>query len=311
MGRRFGAAALASGLVLAGAVAASADLVLPSPKPPGPDTRIAIDALNGAMRAVTKGDRACRLRFSTHRGSITHAPIPQDMLDAFAIFRRPATPADRPSRELLFPFANRIAVDYARRARVLPDGTAIYVIPALDARPHFTKRPADCRVRERAALEHRLRGKPAAVQRLARRILRAQQREEGELAQRPAQPGLFVFARGPHGGGGGGGDVAMVREHGSFGSSHVRGRGSLVVGLVPDGVAKIEFAFARGRSLEPEHKTRRTYRTVYRRTVAVVHNIAALTVPRLPLDALFYRQVWRAADGSVVNVVRAPGLREG
>ena len=44
----------------------------------------------------------------------------------------------------------------------------------------------------------------------------------------------------------------------------------------------------------------RVYRTIYRRTVAVVANI----VPPMPEDAFFNRQVWRAADGSVVNTVK-------
>jgi hypothetical protein len=48
------------------------------------------------------------------------------------------------------------------------------------------------------------------------------------------------------------------------------------------------------------------YRTVYRRTAAVVDNVVYLTVPRLPGDALFNRQVWHAPDGSVVNTVKPP-----
>jgi hypothetical protein len=236
------------------------------------------------------------------------------MLAAFGVLRRPGTPQDVPTSELRFPFANRIAVDYARRARVLPDGTSVFVIPALDARPRFPKRPGRCFANERLALEHRLRGKPAQAQRYARRALRDEQRYEREAAGAAPQAGLFVFERGPHGGGGGGGaSVAQVRRNGVFSSSYVRGRGSLVVGLVPDGVATIEFTFARGRSLEPEpeHARRRRYSTLYRRTVHVVDNVVALTVPRLPFDALFYRQVWRASDGSVVNVVRGPGVKAG
>jgi hypothetical protein len=81
----------------------------------------------------------------------------------------------------------------------------------------------------------------------------------------------------------------------------VRHRGSKLVGLVPDGVATIEFTFARGHALGPEDD--RVYRRIYRRAVAVVSNIVLLTVPRMPLDALYNRQVWRAADGSVVNTI--------
>jgi hypothetical protein len=76
-----------------------------------------------------------------------------------------------------------------------------------------------------------------------------------------------------------------------------------MVGLVPDGVATIDFSFAKGRSLQPGGPT---YHRVYRRTVAVVDNIFALTVPRRAMDAFASRQVWRAADGAVVNVVGGP-----
>jgi hypothetical protein len=48
------------------------------------------------------------------------------------------------------------------------------------------------------------------------------------------------------------------------------------------------------------------YRKIYRRTAAVVDNVVALTVPRLPGDALFNRQVWHAADGTVVNTIKPP-----
>jgi hypothetical protein len=74
-------------------------------------------------------------------------------------------------------------------------------------------------------------------------------------------------------------------------------------------VARIDFTFARGRSLDlgPGPSGRdRVYRTVYRRTAAVVDNVVYLTVPRLPGDALFNRQVWHAPDGSVVNTVKPP-----
>jgi hypothetical protein len=37
-----------------------------------------------------------------------------------------------------------------------------------------------------------------------------------------------------------------------------------------------------------------------------VDNIVSLTVPRLPGDALFNRQVWRAANGTVVNTIKPP-----
>jgi hypothetical protein len=78
-----------------------------------------------------------------------------------------------------------------------------------------------------------------------------------------------------------------------------------VVGLIPDGVAKIDFTFARGQGVERTPR-RHFYRHIYRRSVAVVHNVVALSVPRAPEDVFWSRQVWRDADGSVVNVVKPP-----
>jgi hypothetical protein len=39
---------------------------------------------------------------------------------------------------------------------------------------------------------------------------------------------------------------------------------------------------------------------------AVVDNVVYLTVPRLPDDALYNRQLWHAADGTVVNTIKPP-----
>jgi hypothetical protein len=290
---------------------ASADFVLPTPPKPDPNATVATDAVNDAINAVAKGDRRCRAKVVRRRAATTHDPPPREMLDAFAVLRRPATPADAFDVQHRIPFASEVAVDYIRRARVLADGTSVYVVPALDGRPTLARRPADCSAREREALAHRLRGKPAQVQRAARRLLRTFETSQRQAASLPPQPSLFVFAIGPGGGGGGGGsDVGEIRKHGALGASYVRGRGSRIVGLIPDGVATIDFTFARGHSLGPGPGPRsgrdRVYRTVYRRTAAVVANVVALTVPRLPEDTFYNRQVWRAADGSVVNTIKPP-----
>jgi hypothetical protein len=289
------------------AAVASADFVLPTPQRPGPNATIATHAVNDAIDAVAKGDRRCQPQLVRGGAATTHDPPPQEMLDAFAVLRRPASPGDALDLRHRLPFGALIAVDYIRRARALADGTSIYVVPALSARPALTKRPGSCSAREREALAHRLRGKPAQAQRAARRLLRSFQTSRRQAASLPPRPGLFVFESGPHGGGGGGGlDVPGIREHGALNASYVRGRGSRVVCLVPDGVATIDFAFARGHSLGGGPGRGRVYRTVYRRTAAVVDNVVALTVPRLPGDALFNRQVWHAADGTVVNTIKPP-----
>ena len=181
----------------------------------------------------------------------------------------------------------------------------------LNARPMIAKRAEFCFAREREALEHRLRGKPAPAQRAARRLLRDYQRGQRHAASSPPKAGILVYEFGPHGGGGGGGqDVAEIRQRGAYSSTYAgRRRGTRLVGLIPDGVASIDFTFARGHGVGPEGD--RVYPKIYRRTVAVVANVVALSVPRSPEDAFFNRQVWHAADGSVINIVKPPFSRAG
>ena len=306
MRRRWGLLALGVGSAVAYAGSARTDLVIAAGQPPGPNTRIAQAALDSALKAVAKRDPACRAQLPRLKHSVTHDPIPQAMLNAFAVLRRPKVAQDEIGDTMGFPFAEKIAVDDIRRAAVLPGGRDVFVIPALDARPAIPKRPKVCSIRERQALEHRLRGKPAQAQRAARRQLRHLHEIEYAASRRTVEPGLFLFVRGPSSGFGGSGvtAVADIRRIGSFVASNAARRSALLVGLVPDGVATIDFSFAKGHSRGPD--SNRTYATVYERTVAVVDNIVALTVPRAPEDAIVNRQVWRAADGTAVNTVRWP-----
>jgi hypothetical protein len=285
---------------------ARADLVIPTPEPPGPNTKIADDALNAALDAVQDRDHACRLQPPPHNGGTTHDPPPQDILDAFAVLRRPATPDDAlPIGLGVAPLGGPVAVDYVRRARVLPNGMAVYLLPMLQVPRALPKPPERCFFNERIALEHRLRGKPAPVQRQARRMLRSYQRSLRAVSHLAPQSGVFVFVKGARSNfGSTSSDVTSIRERGTLSVTEASGHRALVVGLIPDGVARIDYEFARGHGILPGSS--RFYRHVYRRSAAVVDNVVALTVPRAPLDVLFHREVWRAADGSIVNVVPAP-----
>jgi hypothetical protein len=286
--------------------AARADVVAAAAPPPGPNTRIAEQALESALTAVAKRTPACRARVPHIAHSVTHDPIPHAMLDSFAVLRRPKVPQDEIAVRSDFPFAEKIAVDYIRRAVVLPGGLAVYVIPALDARPAIPKRPAVCVVRERQALAHRLRGKPAKAQRAARRQLTHLHEIERAAARRTVEPGLFLLVRGPHTGFGGSGVTSLsdIRRIGTFVASNSGRDSALLVGLVPDGVASIDFTFAAGHSRGPD--SARRYPTAYQHTAAVVDNVVALVVPRAPEDAIVNRQIWHAADGTAVNTVRWP-----
>ena len=119
------------------------------------------------------------------------------LLDAFAVLRRPRQPPVTIDPGDRLAVADEVTVDYIRRARVLPDGTEVYVVPAVQraARPRQAS-GRSAPTREREALAHRLRGKPAQAQRAARRLLRAPSTRR-QAASLPPQPGLFVFESGP------------------------------------------------------------------------------------------------------------------
>jgi hypothetical protein len=303
MGRRRAIAVIALAAVAGSAAVARADFVIPTSQE-GPNTPLAGELVGDAITAVGRRDRACGLSSSTPDATPTHEAPPPEMLAAFAVLRRTATPADALDvRDLTFD--GRVAIDYVRRARVLPDGTAIYVIPSLDAPPALGAMPGACFARQREALEHRLRGKPAPAQRLARRLLHHLQGIWRRAADPAPQPGVFVQEVSPDGNsvGGGGDDVDAISKGSGFITSG-EGRRSRLTGVVPDGVATVELTFARGRSaVDP----RRVYRHLYKRTVAVVSNIVSLSVPRDQQDALYNRQVWRAADGTVIKTVTPSG----
>lgn len=78
--------------------------------------------------------------------------------------------------------------------------------------------------------------------------------------------------------------MAFLRKQGSVISiGGGKARRTRIIGVVPDGVATIDFAFAKGRSIETYppgvRAPERTYATVYRETVKVVSNVYALRVP--------------------------------
>jgi hypothetical protein len=306
MRRRCALLVLGTVSAIASAGLARVDLTTAVAQPPGPNERIAERALDSALRAVARRDRACRARVPRLKHSVTHEPIPQAMLDTFALLRRPKGAQDALSDIADFPFAEKIAVDYIRRARVLPGGRSVFVIPALDARPAIPQRPAVCAVRERQALEHRLRGKPAQARRAARRQLRHLHEIERKAARRTVEAGLFLLVRGPQSAFGGSGVTSLpdIRRIGTFVSAAAGSGSALLVGLVPDGVAAIDFTFAPGHSRAPG--SNRTYPAAYQGTGAVADNVVALTVPRAPEDAIVNRQLWRAADGTAVNTVSWP-----
>jgi hypothetical protein len=231
----------------------------------------------------------------------------QSLLDTFAIFRRPATDEDRAAQDTpeLIP-ADGIYVDYERIAHAA-DGRRYLIVPSQGS-VHIDPLPDSCLQRIHKALRRSLHGETPAVQRRALHFYNSMVRNEHRLAHRKPQEGLFLFAHNADGTGGGGGgtNVTYIREHGMFTSGGRTGASAVLSGLIPDGVATIDFTFARVHSRGRDHKPR-VYPSVIRTAVPVQDNVVALDVKRSAEDAFPSKMVWRDSAGAVVRVVRLPG----
>jgi hypothetical protein len=254
-----------------------------------------IDLLNRAIKQVYAGAPSCKPPDPfAQRTTTTDADPSADLLNTFAIFRRPATEEElaQASKERRLPAGGL----YRRYARIVTSasGRRQLVLPAQNAHS-YQPRPQRCVDSLRRHMRALLRGRDAAFKRGTNRVLEQVIRDEwAGPAQGPTE-GVFLFTYGSHGtgGGGGGADLTTLRTKGMFFSFGGSARPSLVTGLIPDGVASIELLYpATAGSAE------------VKQTVAVRDNVVSYRVRRSGIDALVDPQMtWLAADGSVVRVV--------
>jgi hypothetical protein len=238
------------------------------------------DLLQVAASQVER-DRACRPR-PVSRRSTTAAPS-ATMLSALAPLRRPQLPEDLQGIASQPPGSIALYTNYVRLVHAADD-TALTIAPI----PNFNlfeARPQRCVSQLRARFREAISGRPAAFRRVARHELRSEVR----FAWAPvSREGITVF----YPGGGFRGDLATLRRRGVYGATgSLEAPGTTSLGVVPDGVASIDFVF------------RRSGRVLHRATVAVRENAVSLHV-QLGLSAWMAEQVWRAADGSVIRTVR-------
>jgi hypothetical protein len=254
-----------------------------------------LDLLNRAIKQVYAGAPSCKPPDPfAQRTTTTDADPSADLLNTFAIFRRPATAEELAlaDKERRLPAGGL----YRRYARIVmsASGRRQLVLPAQNARS-YQPRPQRCVDSLRRHVSALLRGHDAAFKRATNRVLEQVIRDEwAGPAQGPTE-GVFLFTYDGHGtgGGGGGADLNTLRTKGMFFSFGGSARPSLVTGLIPDGVASIQFLYpAAADSAE------------IKRTVAVRDNVVSYKVRRFGIDALLEPQMtWLAADGSVVRVV--------
>jgi hypothetical protein len=264
--------------------------------------RIAVKLINQATHHVRHDHRDCRPSFRLgSRPTLTDARPSDALLDALGVLQRPATDADRldPSA-LIFPFARNIYENWIRVATAV-DGHQFFVVVAQD-RLRFPPLPRHCIALENEELDRLLRGRDAALQRAAHRLKARLDRTEHPKGGFKPNEAIFLFDRtadGGLGGGGGGVELRWFLRHGLFGSSGTSTRSS-VSGLLPDGVASVDFTFARSVSRGP-HRDPKTYAKAISLTVQVQDNVVAFDVDRPAPDAFPMRMVWRRADGSVLR----------
>jgi hypothetical protein len=111
---------------------------------------------------------------------------------------------------------------------------------------------------------------------------------------------LYIGAVGQFSSVSGGATVHSVRRFGEW-SAQGTSRGSIVSGLLPDGVAKVTVTYPKGRG----HPGGVRYRHAFRKTVRVRHNMAVFRIGRTPDDAASpARQVWRSKSGRVIRRAR-------
>jgi type II secretory pathway pseudopilin PulG len=272
--------------------------------------RIAVKLINKATQRVRRDHRNCRPSFRPDsRPTFTDARPSDALLKALGVLRRPATDADRldPSA-LIFPFARNIYENWIRVATAV-DGHQFFVVVAQD-RMRFPPPPRHCIALENEELDRLLRDRDATVQRVAHRLKARLDRTEHPKGGFKPNEAIFLFDRtadGRLGGGGGGVDLRRFLRHGLFGSSGT-GTRSTVSGLLPDGVASVEFTFDRSVSRGP-HREPKRYPKAIALTVPVQDNVVAFDVDRPAPDAFPTRMVWRRADGSVLRRIgRGSGI---
>lgn len=229
------------------------------------------------------------------------------LLETLGVLRREQTAEERAATgDGAFGFGSTYR-DYVRIARSA-SGRA-YVIEPGRATGIYRPRSRACRRAFRRLVARAVADRPLAFRRRAGRAL---DRTIRFLWQRPRAVREQVltsdYRPDDHlGSGGGGSDAREIRRRGMFRATQLSRRSRAVLsGVVPDGVASIDFVFARrgsrGRGRPPVR-----YPSVLRRSEPVQDNVVGFVVARRAEDAFPLRMVWRAADGRIVRVVEIEG----
>lgn len=261
----------------------------------------AIALINRARDRLYKRSRACWPRTVLAKPNPAGAVPRQETLGLVAALRRPGSDEEKSFRPA-FPNASQLYTDYTRS--VTATGGQRLWVGASHGYGYTAGLSAACLRVLSVDVERAGRKRSRAVRVEARRMLSEERSGSAELQKSAGSDAIWVFTRSEVGGSSGGGsmDIATFRRRGAF-VAHDGGDGStLLQGIVPDGVATIEFEYSQLAEHGALYKPT-PYPSAFRASVQVQENAFALTVPRATLDARPARMIWKSASGEVIRVV--------
>jgi hypothetical protein len=265
-----------------------------APRRPSPVQRRAERYVERAVLKAVNGP-ACA---AVHRRTTLPGPPPMSLRSILGVLRGPPSPPPpRTRRNVIIRHQIGLYVNYVRLASVV-GGIDYYVFVAKAGFPP----PANvtrCLRAQRTDFREELPSIPPMLRAPAKSILAKQLRFEGRVYRRPLRDGVFLYGLGPHGGAGGGGaDAAEVKRRGVFVASGTK-HGSVLSGIVPDGVATVTFNFPPERPKSLQTSGRPTASI----TATVTNNVVVTTIPRSAENAFSSTMIWRAADGTIVKTI--------
>lgn len=252
--------------------------------------------INQAEADVREGDRGCEFASPFDREPTTTGAAPSDaLLNTLGILRRPATQEEERLATRIFsdpgPFLFGGRGFYRNHVRIAQaaSGRRFVILAARDANP-FRARPGRCLAKVRERFVALIADRTPRFRRAGRRLLGRTIRQEIRAGRRGPREGAFMFdyRNGGLGSGGGGASAADLQRYGG-GSIRGGSKGITFSGLVPDGVATIDFVLPQGKGR----------RTVTVRDNVYVFRVASLEFTRIP--PFPRRTIWRDADGKVIR----------
>lgn len=277
------------------------------------EQRYAAGLVRVAMEMVGERHRACKVSHLDAPATFTDDAPSTRLLSLLALLRRPpiaedALPADSPL--VRYVTGKGVYRNWYRMGRAA-DGVELYLVSAREAR---TTMPTSrfCLRKRHAQLLRLLRDEDRRTGALALRAERQTDREQRALRDAEGEQ-VFLYGRSNSTLTLGGWRVGVgeLERRGllAAAASHLAdGRPlpdrSHVVGVFPDGVTSIELTYPR-RADRGRFEPDQVYESELRMTAPVQDNLASFHVDRDFADAEQPSSVtWRAADGSVVRVVR-------